>query len=170
MKFGQLRQGRTPKGLLILSACVLLTATSCRTPLGDDLPRPVGIGRANDGQFRFVVPLCAGESLSSFEIVDHQTERPVWKVSQPTRSKERNGVIVLGDASGFAKQGTSLKPPLPPVISVDAKVTSGDPPIGSGFSLDEISQDLAGTDKVLNMDQERVTEEEFKRQTSNKYC
>ncbi|MFD8530739.1 hypothetical protein ACFV0L_25285 [Streptosporangium canum] len=101
--------------------------------------------------------------------MDHQTERPVWKVSQPTRSEEQNGKIILGDVRGFAKQETPLNSPLPHMISVTVQVTN-DSPIGSGFLLDNVSRDLAGTSRVLKMGEEVLTEEEFRRQVNADYC
>ncbi|WP_326824050.1 hypothetical protein [Streptosporangium sp. NBC_01756] len=159
---------RSSKKILILSACMLLLS-ACRPPLADELPRPVGIGRTSGGEFRFVIPLCEGEAVSAFEIEGHQTGLPVWEVSQPTRTEEQNGEIVLGDARGFVKQEVPLKRPLPPTVSVSAWL-AGDLLVGSGFLLEKVPQSLAGTDRVLKIGGEILTEEEFRRQVDNDYC
>lgn len=153
--------------LILLSGVPLLAA--CGIPLGDPYTRPVGIGRTPEGQFRFVVPLCGGESVSAFEVEGHQTERPVWKVSQPIRSEEQQGVIVLGEAGGFARQEVPLQLPLPANISVSVELSSRSA-VGQGFLLNEVPEALARNDNVLGFDGEAVPEEEFRDRVSGEYC
>ncbi|MGI5288870.1 hypothetical protein ACQEVF_36735 [Nonomuraea polychroma] len=140
-----------------------------RVPLADRAPRPVGIGRTADGRYRFVVPLRAGEPVSAFEVLEHQTRRPVWKVSQPTRPDTRQGTIVLGESGGFTQQAIPLELPLPSNIAVSADVPDA-PAIGRGFLLDEVPEDLADTDQVIDFDGRRVSEEEFRQQVTGEYC
>lgn len=153
----------------MLWSCLVLMLPGCRPPLGDDLPRPVGIGRTSEGQFRFVVPLCDGESVFSFEVEDHQSERPIWKVSQPIQDQERSGVIVLGDARGFAKQETPMQEPLPRNVSVVARLTNG-LHVSSGFLLEEVPATLSSAGHVLNSSSQSVSEDEFRRQVESDYC
>jgi hypothetical protein len=160
--------GRLQK-LRLISLSVLLLLAACRVPFADPYPRPVGIGRTADGQFRFVVPLCDGETFSAFEVVDHQTERPVWSVSQPIQQETKRGIVVLGEAKGFAKQEVPLKLPLPSNISVSVRVSNGSP-IGQGFLLDDVPEGVSGTGEVLNFDDKRVTEKEFQEQVTAEYC
>lgn len=162
------RRWRFPKRVLVFSSCVLLVA-ACRTPLADDQPRPIGIGRTSDEQVRFIVPLCEGEEISSLGVEEHQTERPIWKVSQPLHPKERSGEITLGDARGFGKQEIPLQLPLPPNISVTVRLTD-DLLIGSGFLLNEVPKSLSGTNRVLNANGREVSEEEFRMQIDDDYC
>ncbi|WP_169980599.1 MULTISPECIES: hypothetical protein [unclassified Microbispora] len=148
---------------------LLLTVAACRPPLADDLPRPVGVGRTDDGRLRFVVPLCPGESLSSFLVQDQQSPRLLWKVSQPTGTEERAGVIVLGDARGFEKQDIPLQEPLPPILDVTARLTD-DFPIANAFQLTDIPEDFAGTDQVLGLSGRKSSEEDFRSKTEDDYC
>jgi hypothetical protein len=142
---------------------------ACTPPLGDRLPRPVGVGRADDGRLRFVIPLCGGEAISSFAAVDHETGQPVWKVSRPTRPDMKK--IVLGNAQGFAEQEIPLVSPLPSNLDVSATLATG-LVVGSAFTLDQVSEDLAGTSTVVNVIGKETPEpeEEFLRQTDAEYC
>ncbi|GII62116.1 hypothetical protein Skr01_22010 [Sphaerisporangium krabiense] len=159
---------RSSSGLFFLLACALLL-TACMPPLGDRFPRPVGVGRSDDGQLRFVIPLCAGEAISSFAAADHRTEQPVWKVSRPTRPNMNT--IVLGNAQEFAEQETPLASPLPSNLNVSATLTS-DLVVESAFTLDQIPEDLAGTAQVVNMIGKGTAEpeKEFLRQADADYC
>ncbi|MEO3810990.1 hypothetical protein ABGB17_18485 [Sphaerisporangium sp. B11E5] len=147
----------------------MLLLVACTPPLGDRLPRPIGIGRADDGQLRFVIPLCTGEAISSFAAVDHETEQPVWKVSRPARPDMKK--IVLGNTQGFAEQEIPLASPLPSNLDVSATLAS-DLVVGSAFTLDQIPEDLAGTATVVNVIGKGTPEpeEEFLRQTGAEYC
>ncbi|WP_432931533.1 hypothetical protein ACQPZZ_11795 [Microbispora sp. CA-135349] len=153
--------------MIVLSA--LLPIAACGVPLGDPQPRPVGIGRTADGQFRFVVPLCEGETVSAFEVKDRETWAPLWRVSQPTQPDERRGIVVLGRAQGFAEEEVRLTLPLPHNISVSAAVPDA-PTIGRAFLLDEVPEGLAGTDQVIDLDGRRLSEEEFRQQVTGEYC
>ncbi|MET7336345.1 hypothetical protein [Nonomuraea sp. NPDC005650] len=159
------RQLRT----LVVLTGLAVQIVACGVPLADRAPRPVGIGRTADGQYRFVVPLCAGESVSAFEVLEHQTRRPVWKVSHPARPDTKQGAIILGDKEGFSQQVIPLELPLPSNIAVSADVPDS-PAIGRGFVLDEVPKDLAGTDQVIDFDGQRVSEEEFRQQSIGEYC
>ncbi|MFI7470024.1 hypothetical protein [Nonomuraea sp. NPDC049646] len=149
-------------GVFLLSGCSL-------APSGDSAPRPLAMGRTDDGRFRFVVPLCEGENVLSFEVQDHRTERLVWKASQPTRSAEREGSITLGDAQGFTTEESPLSSPLPPDISVDVQVTS-DAPIGRGFLFGEAPKEMSGTDLVTAPSGARIPEKQFRQETIAEYC
>lgn len=154
----------------ILAVIVMFALSGCNlAPHGDSAPRPLAIGRTDDGRFRFVVPLCGGENVLSFEVQDHQTEQLVWQVSQPTRSAEREGSITLGDAQGFTTEESPLLSPLPANISVDVQVTSG-APIGQGFLFGAAPTEMSGTDLVAAPSGAKISEKEFRQQTIAEYC
>ncbi|MFG2075098.1 hypothetical protein [Nonomuraea maritima] len=142
--------------------------TGCIPTLGDPLPRPVAMGRAADGRFRFVVPLCGGETVSAIEVVEHQTERLVWRASRPTRPEIRHGVIVVGDEDGFAEQETPLREPLPSNISVSVRLSSGIE-VGRGFLLAEVPERFASSGEVDHFG-DAVTDDEFREQVTGEYC
>ncbi|WP_433215142.1 hypothetical protein [Microtetraspora malaysiensis] len=154
--------------LFVVSICVI-ALTACVPTLGDPPVRPVGIGRSGDGQLRFVVALCPGEQLASFEVTDHSNEQLIWKVSQPIGAMRQGGEVVLGDSSGFATVVMKLSPSVPENIDATARLTD-DFTFGSAFLRNEIPQDLAGTDYVLNRNKQKVGEQKFVRQVRNDYC
>ncbi|WP_433440177.1 hypothetical protein [Nonomuraea sp. CA-141351] len=127
------------------------------------------MGRTDDGRFRFVVPLCDGETVSSIEVQEHQAGRLVWKASQPARPEERNGAIVFGDAGGFTNQETPPQEPLPSNISVSVELSNGIS-VGRGFLLNETPEQFAGSGQVRDFDGKMISDDEFRRQVTAEYC
>lgn len=122
-----------------------------------------------DGWYRFVVPLCEGETFHAFDVVEQKTYRLRWRVLKPTRPETRQGSVVLGDAKGFAQQEQALESPLPSAVNLGADVLNG-PAIGREIVLDDVPEDLAGTDKVIDLEGRRVSEKEFRKQVTGEYC
>ncbi|MEU9891776.1 hypothetical protein [Sphaerisporangium sp. NPDC051011] len=118
-----------------------------------------------------MVPLCDGETISSFEVADWETERLVWKVSEPNRPDEQKGMIVLGDARGFSKQENSLTSPVPPHLDVGVRLSS-ERPTGSAFLWDEVPENLADSTQVVNWIGKATpqSEESFRQEVDADYC
>lgn len=154
---------------LLVSSICLLASTACVARFGDDLPRPVGIGRAADGSLRFVVTLCSGERLSSFSVADRRTLKPIWKVSKPTGAVEQGGEITVGDATGFKTLEIPLKSPIPPNVLATARLTDGFE-LQVSFLQDQVPRELAETSQVLDGMREKVSLEEFQRDVERRYC
>lgn len=118
----------------------------------------------------FIIPLCDGESLSTFDVREHQTTRPVWKVSQPIQPETRRGTVVLGEAKGFANEQVALKLPIPSHLSVSADLSSGTY-AGRGFLLSDAPKYSAGaTTQVRNTEGELVSEHDFREQIVAEFC
>ncbi|MFC4586609.1 hypothetical protein [Sphaerisporangium corydalis] len=144
-----------------LVACIALP--------GDPMPRPVGIGRADDGRIRFIVALCAGERLSSFQVTDHQTEQLIWAVSRPVDAMGKGRQITLGDVRGFEALEVPLPPELPENIDATARLADGRS-FGSAFVITEISPDLAGAQRVLGIERVEISENEFFEEIDDGFC
>ncbi|MEV5556475.1 hypothetical protein AB0L44_22715 [Nonomuraea wenchangensis] len=157
---------RVRRGYVLCLGLVAVTAAGCMVPvLGDPMPRPVGLERTDGGHLKIVVPLCDGEVVSAVEVQEHQTWRLVWRASLPVRTAEQYGTIILGDASGFARQETPLREAVPPHVSVSVKLSSGST-AGRGFLVGEV----VGGGRVSDFDGEVLTEEEFRRRVTDEYC
>ncbi|KAB8188949.1 hypothetical protein FH608_041430 [Nonomuraea phyllanthi] len=70
--------------------------------------------------------------------------------SLPIRPEEQQGVIVLGEAGGFARREVPLQLPLPSDIGVSVELSSRSA-VGRGFLSNELPEALARDDSVLDL-------------------
>ncbi|WP_285589200.1 hypothetical protein [Herbidospora sp. NBRC 101105] len=139
---------------------------ACLPVLGDPLPRPVGLGVADDGRVRVVVALCSGERIASVTVHDRETQLPVWKVSQPSGAVS---VITVGDSRGFAKVDIPMADAMPQNFDVTVELAGGHS-FGSADSVDEVRRTGAHTGVFMDADRNTVTEDEFREQVAGEYC
>ncbi|MFC7381441.1 hypothetical protein [Sphaerisporangium rhizosphaerae] len=158
--------------LLLMKLAILVAGVSslmaCVAVPGDPLPRPVGIGRADDGRIRFLGVLCSDERISGFTVADNKTGVPVWQMSRPGDMLQ-GGWITLGDSGGFGVVDIPFPAHLPENIDATVHLTNG-ARFGSAFVSDEVPRDIADTGRVLNLDRKQVTAEEFLEQVRDDYC
>ncbi|MGW7484301.1 hypothetical protein ACWGH8_37685 [Nonomuraea muscovyensis] len=158
---------RTP----VLAGVLMAATISCSldVPLGDHSPRPIGIGRTEKGDLAFFIALCPGEKLSLLSVVDADTQRPVWKVSQAREAMRDGGLLVLGDAAGFAQVETGLALPLPSELAVSAQTDDG-LWIESVLPLASIPMSMAGTGLVTDGENGAITRSDFREKIHSRYC
>ncbi|TKK83854.1 hypothetical protein FDA94_32010 [Herbidospora galbida] len=116
-----------------------------------------------------MVVLCPGEKLAALTVTDKATLQAIWKVSQPSDAKQFGGPITLNDPQGFAKVEVSMGSAVPEAIDATAELVDG-LQFGSAFGVDDVPETLTGTNDVIDADDKRVTEDEFREQVHDEYC
>ncbi|WP_030451013.1 hypothetical protein [Herbidospora cretacea] len=157
--------GRAP-GLWPWLPIWVMALAACVPVLGDPMPRPVGLGLADDGRVRVVVALCPGERIASVTVSDWMTQTPVWRVSRPSGAGDR---ITVGDARGFATVDIPMTGPLPETFDVSVDLTDGRG-FGSASSIEEMGRVGARMGVIMDADLNTVTEDEFREQVAGDYC
>ncbi|NAS24186.1 hypothetical protein GT755_21135 [Herbidospora sp. NEAU-GS84] len=153
-------------GLLLGLPFLVMTVAACVPVLGDPMPRPVGLGLADDGRVKVVVALCPGERIASVTVSDWMTSTPVWRVSRPSGPGDR---ITVGDSRGFATVDIPMTTPLPEIFNVSVGLTDG-LGFGSASTVEEIGRAGARMGVFMDADGNTVTEDEFRERVAGEYC